>query len=297
MGTRHGRSQALTAIRDKLEWFLLITIGGLLAAILYAYLDARQDLRREYAIAADPIAVPADAAALAEGERLTVIRGCFWCHGPALEGKLYFANANNGIIYTSPNLTRLVRDYTPAEFARAVRHGVRKDGTSLQVAMPAYAFYNISDAELGAMIAYIRSLPPQPGYDGEFRLLPVGWLRWLAGKFPPPVAGLIDHTAPRPDPDSADPAERGRYLSMTICETCHSDAGRLHFPGTPDLAVAAAYTREDFSRLLRTGVGVGGRTLNYEMQDSAVNRFVRLTDDEVDALYAYLQQRAGGGFD
>jgi mono/diheme cytochrome c family protein len=161
--------------------------------------------------------------------------------------------------------------------------------------MPASAFYNMSDADIGAIIAYIKILPRKPGYKGEFRLLPVGWFRWFAGKFTPPVAELIDHTAPRLDPGVAgDPVTRGRYLAASICETCHSDAGRLHFPGTPDLAVAAAYTREDFSRLLRTGVAPGGPTLNYEMQDSAVNRFVRLDDDddEVDALYAYLSERA-----
>ena len=284
----------MTAGDNRLERVLLVITGLALIVIAYVYLRVQQDLRREYPVPLSAIAVPADVATLAEGERLTIIRGCFWCHGPALQGKLYFANANNGIIFTSPNLTDVVRQYSPAEFARAVRHGVRKDGTSLQAAMPSYAFYSISDADMGAIIAYIKSLPPQTGYRGEFRLLPVGWFRWLAGKFPPPVAELIEHDAPRPDPGiDGNPAVRGRYLAMSICETCHSDPGRLHFPGTPDLAVAAAYTRDDFHRLLRTGVGLGGRELSYEMRDSAVNRFSLLSDQEVDALYAYLQQRAG----
>jgi cytochrome c553 len=288
-----GGVRGLVAENNKLELLLLVITGLALAAILSVYVYARQDLQRQYAVPLTDINLPDDPQALAEGERLAVVRGCFWCHGPSLEGKLYFANSMNGVIFTAPNLTDIVHQYTPAEFARAVRHGVRKDGTSLQLAMPSYAFYNISDTDIGAIIAYIKSLPRVPGYKGEFRLLPVGWVRWFAGKFVRPVAEFIDHNAPRPDPGVAgDPLTRGRYLAVSICETCHSDPGRLHFPGTPDLAVVAAYTREDFSRLLRTGVAAGGRTLNYEMQDSAVKRFVRLSDDEVEALYTYLNKRA-----
>ena len=38
--------------------------------------------------------------------------------------------------------------------------------------------------------------------------------------------------------------QRGRYLAESICTECHGDNGRLRVPGSPDLIVASAYTRE-----------------------------------------------------
>ena len=119
---------------------------------------------------------------LAEGERLTTLMGCLWCHGEGLGGQKYFANADKGFIIVAPDLTAKIRDYSEAEFARAVRHGVRPDGTSLQIAMPAYSFYDLSDADLKAIMAYIMQLPEQNGYEGGLTLKPIGWYRWLAGK-------------------------------------------------------------------------------------------------------------------
>ena len=74
-----------------------------------------------------------------------------------------------------------------------------------------------------------------------------------------------------------------------ICAECHGDNGRIRVPGTPDLEISAAYSREDFVRLMRTGAPAGDRKIDYHMVDVGKYRYVRLTDDEVDALYAYFQ--------
>lgn len=262
----------------------------MLAVLLAAYIMATGELRQHYEVPATAIEVPAGEAAIAEGERLEKVRGCFWCHGPGLEGQLYFARADRGLIVVAPDLRRKIREYSSAEFARAVRHGIRPDGTSVQPAMPSFAYYNMSDADLGLIMAYIASLPQQDGLQGQFRLLPVGWFRWLAGALPPNAAELIDHTAARPDPAvDGDPTARGRYLAESICTECHGDNGRLRVPGTPDLLIGAAYTREDFFRLMRTGEPTGGRNIDYHMVDASKYRYVHLHDEEVEALYQYVR--------
>lgn len=274
-----------------IELALLVATGLLLLGIMSVYSIAERGLNRRYAVDLTPIALPAasDPAILAEGERLATVRGCFWCHGAALQGQEYFAAAGRGVIVAAPDLTRLRTEYTAAEFARAVRHGVTPAGTSVQPAMPAFAYFNMSDDDLGAIMAYIASLPQQHGLPGQFRLLPVGWLRWAAGALPPNVAELIDHEAPRPRPGGSQ-RQHGRYLAASICSECHSDSGRIRVPGTPDLSIARGYSRAQFGQLLRTGAAADGRPLDSHMVNAARHRYTRLREAEVDALYAWLSR-------
>jgi mono/diheme cytochrome c family protein len=272
------------------ETIMLILVGLALFGIMSVYWLADSQLNRTYDVALEPFELPTGPTVVAEGERQASIRGCFWCHGQKLEGQQYFADASRGVIVVAPDLTRLMREYAPAEFARTVRHGVKPDATSLQPAMPSFAFYNMSDADLGAIMAYIKSLPEQNGFEGEFRLMPVGWLRWVRGELPPNVADLIDHSAPRPEPAvQGAPSERGRYLAESICTECHGDNGRIRVPGSPELNIAAAYTAEQFRRLMRTGVPLGERDIDYHMVDASKYRYTLMTDAEIDALYAWFQ--------
>jgi len=274
--------------RNAIETLLLVAAGVLLAGIMLVYAIADRGLNRRYDVALAPFVMPpAEAAIITEGERLATVRGCFWCHGTQLEGGQYFASAKRGVITIAPDLTRLINQYSAAEFARAVRHGVTPAGTSVQPAMPAFAFYNMSDADLGAIMAYIGSLPARNGLHGQFRLLPVGWVRWALGRLPPNAAELIDHAAPRPVAEGS-LQQRGRYLAESICTECHGDNGRIRVSGTPDLQVTTAYSREQFGRLLRTGVALAERPIDYHMVDAAKYRYVHLTEAEVDSLYAWL---------
>jgi mono/diheme cytochrome c family protein len=279
---------------NKFESFLLALIGLVLAITFYVYFRSDSELYKVYDVAIEPIELHSSPDIVAEGERLSRIRGCFWCHGQLLEGQQYFAEADKGLIAVAPNLTRKVREYTPSEFARAVRHGVKRDGTSVQPAMPSFAFYNMSDADMGAIIAYIQSLPVQNGVKGEFRLMPIGWFRWVAGQFPPNAADLINHAASRPDPSpNGALVARGRYLAESICTECHGDNGRLRVPSSPELTIAAAYSRADFHRLMRTGVSLGERAIDYHMVDVSKYRYVEFRDDEIDALHAYFRSLVG----
>ena len=61
----------------------------------------------------------------------------------------------------TPHPTGL-KNWTDAEIARAVRDGIDRSGQPYRPPM-AFPFYkNINDADMSALIAYLRSLKPQP---------------------------------------------------------------------------------------------------------------------------------------
>lgn len=265
----------------------LILLGG---AVLYG--ASERLLRRTYAVPAHAVVVPTDSASIAEGHRLAILRGCYrGCHGQeGLEGKVviddpWVARLN------SPNLTRAVQRYTDAELEGIIRHGVRPDGRSVFV-MSSEAFAPLSDADLGRNLAFLRSVPPVDGLAPNFSPGPLGRLGLLSGDFIP-AADLVEsgheqHPAVTPAAE-ADPVAYGRYLALTICAECHGldlrgDPGL----GSPNLAMVAAYSPEEFERLLRTGVPLVERELGL-MRKVAVERFGHLTAQEVRALYGYLQ--------
>ena len=68
---------------------------------------------------------------------------------------------------SSPNLTpvgRLAR-WTQSEFNVALRTSARPDGTTMNDMMPWKFFSHLSDEELRAVFAYLRTVPsaPSPG--------------------------------------------------------------------------------------------------------------------------------------
>jgi len=272
-------------------------LGGLIAAaavvllLVYAYVwrVADSDFSRTYDVPLVEVPVSEDPEVIAEGRRQAEIHGCFWCHGDKLQGRPYFVMATRGVKAVAPNLTWKARDYSAAELARAIRHGVRADGTSVQPAMPAFTYFHMSDEEVGALVSFIRSMPVVDGHPGEFRLWPVGKVRWTMGELPRPAAELIDHDAPRVSSEFAEGSvEHGRYLAESICTECHSDNGRLRVPGAPHLGIAKAYSKEQFVRLMRTGVPLGEREIDYHMVEVSEYRYGPfMTEAEVDALYEY----------
>src|SRR6185312_9499640 len=73
------------AMKRLLRWIgvILATLAGL-ACIAYgiAYVLSERAMRRVYEVPRVALSIPTDAASVAEGRRLAVIRGCFGgCHG------------------------------------------------------------------------------------------------------------------------------------------------------------------------------------------------------------------------
>jgi cytochrome c553 len=278
------------ALRILARVSVAIAVLGI-ALVGYVYLASERELRRTYDVGLTSIDVTTDSASIREGRRLAAIRGCPGCHGAQLEGSVFSEDFLEGR-YVAPNLTRVAAEYTAPEMARAIRHGVRANGEGLW-AMPSPMFYHLSDRDVGLIIAYLRAAPTvEGGYNYEFRPGPL--VRWglLTGEWWA-IPDDVEQLGPRFGPlEPNDTISFGQYLAKTSCTECHGN----DFTGqdaTPDLAIVAAYTFDDFSRLMRAGRALGGRELPM-MSGVARSRFSHFTPREIAALYAFLQARARG---
>lgn len=108
------------------------------------------------------------------GKYLADIGHCMDCHTPrAADGKLQTAQLGAGGqpiagpwgVSVSRNLTPHatgLKGWSDAEIARAIRTGVSRDGSQLKPPMAFDYYKTINDADMAALIAYLRSLPPRP---------------------------------------------------------------------------------------------------------------------------------------
>jgi cytochrome c553 len=245
----------------------------------------------------EDVAVPSDAAAIARGKHLSEsVLVCTICHGDDLGGRLAFEHPLLGRGYT-PNLTAgrggIGREYEVADWVRALRHGVDRSGRGL-LFMPVDHYMHLRDADLGALIAYYRSLAP---VDNERTALELSWVArtmidlGISGDVV--RAAAIDHFAARPQP----PADEGAYLvELGGCTFCHGDdlrGGRGLEPGAPpgpDLTRTGRVT--EFAGLvaaLRTGTAIDGHPIDPEFMPWQGYR--NMTDDELQAIWEHLRSR------
>lgn len=282
-------------MRRLLRWIrnaMIALAAGIVIGLAVVYLLSERVVRRTYSESMAAIAVPTDAASIAEGERLSWIRGCHGCHGADLSGKYFEDDLLIGRI-VAPSLTRAARKYSDPELARIIRRGVRPDGRSV-LAMPSEMFAPLTDEDLGRILAYLRTVPEGPGLAPEVSLGPMARLGLVTGQYAPAavwvrVADSLGAAGAFPTGDA--PLANGAYLARTACTECHG----LDLNGDfgPNLQVAAGYSREAFAHFFETGEAAGGRKLEL-MSQVVRSRFRHFTDDEESALYAYLQARAGG---
>jgi cytochrome c553 len=226
------------------------------------------------------------------GDRVAHVLGCASCHGPDLRGQPWDEEADYAISFSS-NLTRALPAYSDAQLERAVREGVRPDGSPLW-GMPSEIFTHLDPADLAAVTAYLRTLPP--GGDVHPRIIfgPRGRRAVASGEYPSTPA-LVRTRREQYPPALGGGHALARYIVRATCGECHGIdlKGRTESPSevVPDLIVAGAYSRDEFHRLMRTGVPTGGRRLRL-MDQVARSRFSHFTDGEIDAIYDYLVARA-----
>lgn len=241
-------------------------------------------------------AIPTDAASIAYGAHLAVTRGCTSCHGAKLEGARFYEQP--GVVRAvASNLATLARRVDAATLEAAIRHGIGHDGRALY-SMPSYNFVRMSDADVAALIAYLRSVPP---VEVPLPTPYLGWkTRWaLARGEDGAIPAFLNQVPALEFQQDPDPAVRaGEYLAMTSCNECHGfglrgdspfDAGNPDAP--PDLVIAAAYDPNDFRTLMRTGRAAGNRELRM-MSGVARARYAHWTDDEIAALHRFFQAMA-----
>lgn len=290
------------------RWLRRAGVGlGVLAAALVllaatAFAVSERNLRRTYTIAARDVVVPAGSASVQHGQHVArAITKCVDCHGDDLGGKVYVDDPAVGR-FVPTNLTTgkggVGAQLTTADWERAVRHGVGRSGRPL-IFMPSQDFATLSDADLGALIAWARQLPPVDRELPPSRVGPMARVLNAAGKLPL-AAQSISHgtpsyaaTAPEPGPT----AEYGKYLAQVGgCAGCHGEGfSGGHVPGTPpDFKPAANltptgighYTEADFFRALREGVRPDGTKIDPFMPWKLARE---MSDDEIRAVYAYLR--------
>ncbi len=282
-------------------WRMIAWAGGIavfLAGLAWITVNATSSyiLREKHFVAPEAVRAAAGPAAIAEGRRLGRLYGCQSCHGEDLRGQVYNADPTRVRNY-APNLTRIAARYTDQQLAQAIRQGVRPTTGQALWDMPSATFANVSDAELAQVLAFVRSAPvgggagpsDTPGLRARLAILRGRTGDTVRGERSAPV--LVAMARAQPPPDLGPEHAQGRHLAATVCSECHgSDLGGDRHEGGPDLAAVGGYDLDQFQRLLRTGVPVGGRDLG-EMSEVARKDLLVFTDAEIAALHGYLKAR------
>jgi mono/diheme cytochrome c family protein len=97
------------------------------------------------------------------GKYLITLGDCTECHGANLTGASSF---NKGGL-PGPNLTPggVLKGWSEVDFLRALRDGVRPDGSKISDQMPWNNYRLMTDNELQAIWLYLQSLPAIPTSD------------------------------------------------------------------------------------------------------------------------------------
>jgi mono/diheme cytochrome c family protein len=245
------------------------------------------------------VVIPEDRTSIERGAYL-VASSCTGCHGDNLGGKVILDDPVIGFIPAS-NLTAgqggIASTYGETDYVRAIRHGVSVEGKALMI-MPSKAYWYFSDSDLGAIIAYLKTVEPVDNDLGSKTTGPIGRVLMQLGAFGEPFAAeVLDHKAPRPSsPEKSVTAEYGEYTINTgDCRNCHGPdlAGQQSpepgSPFSPNLTpggVLGIWSSEDFIDTIRTGTTPYGRELDPNFMP--YKEYNKLTDDDLTAMFLYL---------
>ena len=291
-----------------LNW-IGVLLSGLLtlipAALLVLAMIGFYKLNQRFDNPVSEVQVAGTAAQIARGEKLANI--CVSCHTPdnqlPLSGSNFVAKFDFpplGTLY-APNLTPSgdIQGWTDGEVIRAIREGVHKNGRSLMI-MPSANFRSMSDEDVQALVAYLRSQPAAGGPTPKNQFNILGAIFTNLSDFRT-AQQPVDHvTAPQ-----AGTPEYGKYLvNIMGCRDCHGDQlqgkvenGQPGPPPGPNLTlIVPKWTEEEFMTFFNTGRLPGGGTVPILTLKSGFSEpkmpwtMVRaaMTDDELKAMFTYL---------
>lgn len=281
----------------------LVTL--LSAAVLALALIGFYKLNEHHDNPASSIKVAGTPEQIARGEHLA--HACTSCHSPGNELPLSGTNFGAkfglppiGSLY-APNLTPSgdISDWTDGEVIRAIREGIHKNGRSLLI-MPATHFRNMSDDDVQALVAYLRSQPPTggPTPSNQFNLM--GALFINLADFRTAQAPVDYVAAPR-----RGTPEYGKYMvDILVCRDCHgadlqgrvADGKPGPTPGPNLTKIVPGWTEEQFMTFFNSGVLPSGEKVPIITLPSGFSEprmpwpQVRAvaTDDELKDIYNYL---------
>ena len=247
-------------------------------------------------VAAVPVLT--DERSLQRGEHVSkAIAVCQLCHGLDLGGKLAFEHPILGKGYTT-NLTRgavgIGTSYTSADWVRALRHVVIRDGRGL-LFMPSDHYAYLTDQDLGAMIGYFQSLPPVDNLKNQLALTPLAKLMIDLGLSGEVVrAKSLDHTTNLSTAFN-DQEQRPAYTVETGgCTFCHGrdlHGGQGLEPGAPpgpDITSIGlnAWNFAQFAAVMRTGIRPDHSIIDYRFMPW--QGYQNMTDEELKSVWDYL---------
>ena len=281
-----------------------IVLGSLIglilvtAVVLYFIGDAR--LSKTYNIPASDITLPSAAASIELGKHRAEIL-CEGCHGADLSGKdNWFDSPALGNI-DSANLTSgkggVGGQFTTEDYVRAIRHGIDPAGKPIfMIAVPSTA--HLSDEDLGAIIAYLKTIPPVDHTVRPRYFTPLAKILLAAGMLGKLPAEAVSHDVHVTAPARGATPEYGGYLVNTNdCRVCHGQSlngGPYPDPTikkiSPNLTPGGElgfWTEEQFLTTIRTGKTPGGHELNPDFMPW--KNYQLFQDDELKAIWLYLK--------
>lgn len=276
----------------KIGFILISFIGAILVVSIVASAKTTSRLNKPYDVTPEYIEIPTGIASIEEGRRLVSIY-CIECHGKNLEGK-NFSDDPSIIFLDTPNLTTgeggVGSFYSDEDWVRAIRHGINPDGRPL-VVMPSQYFYNFSDEDLGQIIAYIKSAPPENRITQETAFGFLGKVLIGLGLFEDVIsAEVIDHDGPRPiAPEAKVSVEFGNYLVDTFrCKSCHSKSLSGAPPQLPDSPPAPNLTQGGYMKNFSADIFT--QIIRARKSDFMPFEFVaNMNDEELESIWLFLE--------
>jgi mono/diheme cytochrome c family protein len=298
----------------------LVAVFGLALACAAAAQEASAPAEPTAAAVTTP---PDDADPVARGAYLATAGNCMTCHtrpgGDAFAGGVPFYT-DFGTIYSTnitSDATAGIGSWSEADFARAMREGIAKDGTHLYPAFPYPSFATITDADMAALYAYIKTIAPStyapPANDMGFpfnqRPLMAIW-----------NALFLKSAVFAPDSAQSPEWNRGAYLvnGLAHCGACHTPrnvlgaeiadqalsggvlvdevkSGDVRRWSAINLTQAhsglKAWSAADIAAYLKTGHSSRGAT-NGPMNEVTFNSTMKLSAEDTMAMAVYLKSLA-----
>lgn len=277
----------------RLVWRFAAVAAVVLAGAVGWWFSAGAPRLRSYRTPEGTVAIPGDAAARERGRHLVeAVAVCTICHGDDLGGRLAFEDGFLGRGYTA-NLTAgaggIGGRYSDADWVRAIRYGVKPDGRG-NLFMPSDYYNAMTDADLGAVIAYLKSVPNVDNTRTALELSLPARLFIDAGIAGAVVrAAVIDMRGDRREGRE----EEGAYLiRLGGCTFCHgADLGgglgpEPGAPGGPALR-GRGWSLELFDLALRGGQAIDGHRIDPKYMPW--RGYARMTEAEVAAIWAALK--------